>query len=167
VLPAAEFTMTAPRPGAQRLLIVMDEEKELAAVQPVSGDSTDPVTVRLAPVGLAVGRVMKSATEPGAGFTVTAVASVPAGPAFDNLPNHTMKLQGVYGISRGPWRDWTNRKATADKDGRFKVDGLLPGLTYTVYVSDGDLGEANTLVATKRAVTVEAGKQTDLGELKR
>jgi hypothetical protein len=110
---------------------------------------------------------MKSPTEPGAGFTVTAVASVSAGSKFDNLPNHTMKLQGVYGISRGPWRDWTTRKVTADKDGRFKLDGLLPGLTYTVYVSDGDLGEAGTLVTSKRDVTVEAGKELDLGELKR
>lgn len=167
VLPAAEFTMTAPRPGAQRLVIVIHEEKKLAAVHPVSGDSTDPVTVKLAPRGSATGRVMKSATEPGARYTITAVASIPDGSKYDNLPNHTMKVQGLFGISSGPWRGWTNRTVKTDENGRFTVDNLLPGLSYTVYVSDGDLGESNTLVVTKNGVTVESGKQTDLGELKR
>jgi hypothetical protein len=110
---------------------------------------------------------MKSATEPGGGFTITAVPHVPDASKYDNLPNHTMKVQGVLGISSGPWRDWTNRTATADKDGRFRLDGLLPGLKYTVYVTDGDLGEAFTLVTTSSGVTVVPGKETDLGELKR
>ena len=71
-LDSAEFAMTGPRPGARRLLIFIHEEKKLAAVQPVSGDATEPVAVKLAPLGSAAGRVMKSATEPGAGFTITA-----------------------------------------------------------------------------------------------
>ena len=70
-------------------------------------------------------------------------------------------------MQRGPWRSWTTRTTKTDADGKFKLDGLLPGLTYAIHVSDGDLGEFNTLVVTKRGVTVEAGKETDLGELKR
>jgi RNA polymerase sigma factor (sigma-70 family) len=167
VLPSAEFTMAAPRPGARRLVIVIHEDKKLAAVHSVSGDSNGPVTVRLAPLGSATGRVMKSETEPGAGWTITVVASVPAGDDYDNLPNHTMKVQGLFGISRGPWRNWTNRSVKSDQDGRFTLDNLLPGLKYTLYVSDGDLGESGTLVTRRNDVSVEAGKTTELGTLSR
>jgi hypothetical protein len=165
-LPSATFTMNGPRPGARRLLIFVHEQKKLAAVHPVSGDSIEPITVRLAPPGSASGRVMKSDTEPGAGFAVTAVASVPDGDSYDNLPDHTMKVQGVFGISSGPWRKWTNRTVATDRDGRFRLDDLLPGLKYTLYVSDGDLGEPGTLVTTKHGVAVEVGKATNLGTLR-
>jgi RNA polymerase sigma factor (sigma-70 family) len=168
VLPSAEFTATTPRSGARRLLIMIHEDKKLAAVQSVSGDSTEPIAIKLAPFGSLSGRALsKDGKEPGSGFTIMAVPSAPSGGKYENLTSEAMKLQGTFGIIDGPWRRWTNRTTKADADGRFKFDDLLPGLPYTIYVSDGDLGERFTLVVTRYDVKVEAGKETDLGELKK
>jgi hypothetical protein len=145
----------------------MHEAKKLGAVVTVSGDSTDPVEVKLAPLGSATGRVIRPTGETTAGLSVTAIPEMRDFKKFANLPIVTRKFQGTYGMFRGPWDSWTTRTAKTDADGKFTLDGLLPGLTYTIHASDGDLGESGTLVVSKRGVTVEAGKATELGELKR
>jgi hypothetical protein len=61
----------------------------------------------------------------------------------------------------------TKRTATTDDKGRFELDGLVPGFEYSIYISDGDLGEAGTLVTSKSKVKVEWGKTTDLGALEK
>ena len=76
-------------------------------------------------------------------------------------------MVSAFSTAAHGWDPWTTRTTKTDADGRFTLDGLLPGLTYTIHVSDGDLGEAGTLVVSKRGVMVEAGKATELGELKR
>jgi RNA polymerase sigma factor (sigma-70 family) len=166
ILGLADFNLSGLRAGNSRLLMFIHEEKKLGAVVPVVGDSTDPITVKLAPLGTATGKVSR-AKETVAGLMVTAIPDVADAKRFENLPTDTLKIQGTFGMRRGPWRSWTTRTAKTDADGKFKLEGLLPGLTYTIHVSDGDLGEFNTLVVTKRGVTVEAGKIADLGELKR
>ena len=84
---------------------------------------------------------------------------------YENLPNEVLKNQGVYGMLRAPWWKLTKRVTVTDADGRFRLSGLVPGFDYTIYISDGDLGEPNTLVATRRKITIESGKTTDLGTL--
>src|SRR5262249_24389470 len=135
-------------------------------VRTVSGDEADALRIKLTPLGSITGRVLRGDKEPGAGFTVTAISSAPDAGKYENLPHDAMKVQGLYGMENAPWRKWTNRKRTGDADGKFELKDLLPGLTYTVYLSDGDLGEPNTLVVRKGGVTVESGKTTYLGELK-
>lgn len=166
VLGSADFNLSGLRAANSRLLIFIHDEKKLGAVVPVAGDSTDSITVKVAPLGTAAGQVSR-AKDTIAGLTVTAIPDVVDPKRFENLPTDTLKFQGTFGMQRGPWRSWTTRTTKTDADGKFKLEGLLPGLTYTIHVSDGDLGEFNTLVVTKRGVTVEAGKEADLGELKR
>ena len=79
----------------------------------------------------------------------------------------THAFQGVYGIRPGLWSDFTGRDAVTDADGRFRLDGVLPGVGFSLYVSDGDLREERTLAASRLHVRVEAGKTTDLGVLKK
>jgi hypothetical protein len=167
LLDAADFSMPAPRPGTTRLLVLLHEAKKLGAVVPVSGDSSEPVEIKLAPLGSVTGRVHRSPAEAKAGLTVTAIPDVRDARRFENLPTVTRKFQGTYGMLRGPWDKWTTRTTKTDGEGRFSLEGLLPGLTYTIHVSDGDVSEAGTLVVSRRGVTVEAGKLTELGDLKR
>jgi hypothetical protein len=69
-------------------------------------------------------------------------------------------------MARGLWQEFTTKETTTEADGKFRLDGLLPGLVYQVHASRGDLKKANTLLLSKGGVTVEAGKTNDLGDLK-
>ena len=83
------------------------------------------------------------------------------------MPDEIHELQGTYGITPGLWSDFTGRDAVTDKDGRFRLEGVLPGVRFALYVSDGDLREERTLVARRQHVRVEPGKAADLGVLRK
>src|SRR5581483_9616764 len=97
------------------------------------------------------------------------VKVLPAEPRddFDNLGYQQRDIQGNFSIYRGLPKKFLGRDATTDKDGRFRVDGVLPGVDFDVYVGDGDLSRQGTLVVSKKRVRVEAGKANDLGVLKK
>src|SRR5262249_8016696 len=128
VLGSADFTLSGLLAGNTRLLIFVHEEKKVGAVVPVAGDSTESITVKLAPLGAAAGKVAR-ANEMVAGLTVTAIPDVADAKRFENLPTDTLKIQGTLGMQRGPWRSWTIRTTKTDAEGKFKLEGLLPGLT--------------------------------------
>jgi protocatechuate 3,4-dioxygenase beta subunit len=165
LMKSSEFTVGGMGASSRRLLLFMDTEKKLGALQPVVGAETDALRVTLRPLATVTGELRKADKEPWEKLTVTAVPFVPEGDAYDNLPHDVLKNQGVYGMIQAPWWKLTKRVATTDEKGRFRLEGLLPGLEYTIFVSDGDLGEPDTLVTSKQKIKVESGKTTDLGTL--
>jgi hypothetical protein len=60
------------------------------------------------------------------------------------------------------WEKILNREATTDKDGKFRLDGLVPGLAYDLGVNDG----APQDVIRRESLSVESGTANDLGDLK-
>jgi hypothetical protein len=166
-LETAEFSVSGIGPTSRRLLLFLDAGKKLGAVQPVVGAETDPLTVKLRPLGSVAGQVEWRGNDPRAGLTITALPMLPRTESYENLPNETLKNQGVFGMMRAPWWKLTRRTATTDAEGRFRLDGLVPGLEYTLYISDGDLGEPGTLVTSRSKVTVESGRTTDLGTFRK
>jgi hypothetical protein len=164
---SSEFTIGGLGATTRRLVLFMDSEKKHGAVQPIIGMESDPLTIKLQPLGSATGEMRRVDKSPWAGLSVTAVPYVPGGDKYDNLPSEVMKNQGVFGLIRAPWWRLTKRTATTDDKGRFELDGLVPGFEYSIYISDGDLGEAGTLVTSKSKVKVEWGKTTDLGALEK
>ena len=61
------------------------------------------------------------------------------------------------------WTKLIDGEATTDAEGRFHVQGLVPGLKYLLNVKDGQ----EILAAyTKEGVMVGSGKIMDLGDLK-
>jgi RNA polymerase sigma factor (sigma-70 family) len=164
---SSDFTVGGMRADSHRLLLFLHNGQKLGAIQPVSGDSADPIQVKLQPLGQMTGQVRKGDKEGWAGLSVTAVPLVPDGKKYENLPTEQSRVQGLFNIQPAPWWKLTKRTAKTDANGRFQLEGLLPGLEYTLYVSDGDVAESGTLVVERRKVTVSAGKTTDLGVLRK
>jgi len=153
-LKGADFTVLGLGARQIRPLVFFQPEKKLGKIQSVRGDETGPVTVRLEPLGGLTGRVLDAQGKPWAGLRVE------AGPtrlitAYRNLP----------------WEALTNLRSemvvvgTTDRDGRFRLDGLLPGLKYDLVVTEGE-PKPGPVAAYLRGVTVEPGKTRDAGDLK-
>jgi protocatechuate 3,4-dioxygenase beta subunit len=161
---SSAFTLTGLG-ERKRILVFLHREKKLGGVTVVGGDSEDPVTVKLQPLGTVEGTVVDGDGKPWAGLRVKVMPEEPRDD-YDNLGYEQRGIQGNFGIYRGLSNKFLSREATTDKDGRFRVEGVLPGVDFALYVSDGDLAKERTLVASKNRVRVEAGKAHDLGVLK-
>jgi hypothetical protein len=55
-------------------------------------------------------------------------------------------------------------KAATDTEGKFRLDGLLPGLKYTLVVREGEADD-NVLLRREGVSPPEAGRKEDLGDL--
>jgi RNA polymerase sigma factor (sigma-70 family) len=150
----------------KRILVFLHPEKKLGGVTVVSGDSEDAVTVKLQPLGTVEGTVLDADGKPWAGLRVKVTPAEPR-EDYDNLGYQQRDIQGNFSIYRGLPKKFLTRDMTTDKEGRFRVDGVLPGVDFDVYVGDGDLSRQGTLVVSKNRVRVEAGKANDLGVLKK
>jgi hypothetical protein len=60
------------------------------------------------------------------------------------------------------WSKIIDREATTDAEGRFHVEGLVPGLNYFLNVRE----DAAIIESLTRELAVETGKTKDLGDLK-
>jgi RNA polymerase sigma factor (sigma-70 family) len=147
LLKAASFTAFGLSTHRARNLVFYHRQKQLGKVQPVRGDDTGPLTVRLEPLGSTKGRLLDANEKPWAGLKVHAGQAGFARP--QGMPTWE------FGQGMGPMLAVT---ATTDRHGRFQLDGLLPGLKYNLSFSEG----AYSL----DGLSVESGKTKDLGDLK-
>jgi RNA polymerase sigma factor (sigma-70 family) len=110
-----EFLVTGLERGQPRLLQFAHADKKLAGALVVKGDDDGPVSVRLAASGTLTGRLVTPEGEPVADGQLVALGSpidqpdeVKENPAVGSLPAD---------ISPG-------------KDGKFRIEGVIPGLPY-------------------------------------
>src|SRR5262249_34426166 len=96
------------------------------------GDASGPLIVKLQPCGSASGRIV-----------------YPDGQPVPGLHLEFQARQTSGGL----------QEATTDKEGRFRVEGLGPGLEYAVVPS-------RYMPSPIAKVSVEPGKQKDMGEIK-
>jgi hypothetical protein len=112
---SAEFTVRAFNPRRPRELIFLCPEKGLAGVaQPLKGGGGS-VTVRLGPDAAVVGRVVDAQGKPRAG--------VPLEVSFRRKEKPAS------------WGPYPHARLETDREGRFRVEGLLSG--YEFRLSDG------------------------------
>jgi RNA polymerase sigma factor (sigma-70 family) len=114
-----------------------------------------PLTVTLDPMGVVAGRLIEEDGKPITGARVRAEPPRRFN-AYERLPDelmngHREKLQVVV---------------KTDAEGRFRVQGLVPGLPYDFLWSDGEVRRGVRLYAIRENVTVGPGKTKDLGDVK-
>jgi RNA polymerase sigma factor (sigma-70 family) len=140
-LKSAGFTAFALRPEKPRGILALHEGRKLAGGVTVRGDEAGPVTVKLEPWGVLTGRVVDPEGRPRAGATLQFLfGDKPGDPALGSHPV---------------------REFRTDKDGRFRIEGLVPGMKYNLGVLDG-----NYLVGSADGVVVKSGETKDVPDIR-
>jgi RNA polymerase sigma factor (sigma-70 family) len=131
-------------PTRPRRVYVYQFDRKLVGSTWLKGDEVGPMTVRLVPWGTIVGRVLDPEGNP--------LASQAA-----NQINPSLTTPEFEGLTRP---NPVNSPIRTDKDGRFRIEALVPGLRYsqTLGRSRNDPGFKDVVVA--------PGEVKDLGDLK-
>ena len=134
-------------PSRPRRVTLTHEGRKLAGSVYLKGDEVGPLTVRLQASGTVIGRIVDNEGRPRGGLELHNLDSFNAEPPPDRamLPEGDSKPGMVVG-----------------RNGRFRVEGLIPGLKYGARATRGLVG----LGAVFRDVTVAPGEVKDLGDLK-
>ncbi len=151
------FTVGGVKPGRTRMLAFYHREKRLGKALALRGDETKPLNVRLEPLGAISGRIFDAKGRPWAGLSVTVMVTVKDKtypPEFRWVPSSWFKL--------------TQFETTTDREGKFHIAGLVPGLKYDLFAAEGELVIQQQAALPYRAdgLIVEPGKTKDLGDLK-
>jgi hypothetical protein len=132
-LQGAEFTVRGINPRASRWLVFHHKDRNLGFfVKELRGDASAPLIVKLQRCGSASGRIVYPDGQPAAGLR--------------------LEFQGNRG--RGG-----TQEAVTDKEGRFRVAGLVPGLQY-------DVIPAKYSFIPLANVSVKPAEQKDMGDVK-
>jgi hypothetical protein len=161
----ASFTVGGLRPVESRVLCFIHPEKKLAKVQKISADEKEPLTVRLEPLGTLSGRVVDAEGRPWAGLKVRARYDISQleSARLAAKDYHDLPWELLYEYPA--WSKVINKEAKTDAYGRFRVEVLVPGLTYDL-VAEGGGEQASIPVAMREGLTVESGRAKDVGDLK-
>jgi RNA polymerase sigma factor (sigma-70 family) len=131
-------------PQNPRLAVFLHAERKLAAAVTLRGDEKDPVAIRLAPTGVLTGRVQDEDGQPLAGaeilvfYAKTSSSYVPGFSLRDLLPR-------------------------TDKEGRFRVEGVVPGLTVNL----GFLkGKQRLPLPPLNIKPLQSGQTRDVGDIR-
>ena len=108
----AEFTATAPHADRPRRLIVRHDDKKLIGFAQVAAGSAKTVDYKLEPWGTLTGRLLDA----------------------DGKPIPRASFYAPAGNGRDAWASDTVRLGTSftDANGKFTIDGLLPGVSYEI-----------------------------------
>ncbi len=141
-----------------RMLVFFHPEKRLGTVQIVREAPHDSLEVRLASLSIVTGRFLDAQNRPWSGLHLHARLSA--------KPEDTSNIP--FDLLFNPeWRKRLEPRGVTDADGKFRLDGLMPGLKYTLEVREGDGGSPVELRHPLDSwAAAESGKSKDLGDLK-
>jgi RNA polymerase sigma factor (sigma-70 family) len=137
-----------------RTVVVLTADGKLGKAAEVRADAAVPTRLQLEPLSGLTGRVVGADGRPRAGLQVRATFSQKGGDGT--------RLPVQFFMTGATWAAKLEPTAKTDADGKFRLDGLMPGLTYTLVASD-DEGE---LARREAVMPPAAGKTDDIGELR-
>ena len=143
--PTDAFTVYALDPSRPRTVYFRHAGQNLIGSVTLRGDEKAAPVVKMQPASAVVGRVLDAAGKPRAGLAISFQLTAPRA---DELIR-----QKLYG--RLP------SLATADADGRFRLEGMFPGLEMEIYA--GQPGR-RILAVSFGPVTLKPGEVRDVGE---
>lgn len=142
----ATFTAIALDPERPRTVVFLHRDRKLGGAVKLSGAEPTPPAVKLEPCGTITGRVLDAEGRPIAGATASL--------SYRDPIVHRSASSGVYG------RD----DLLADEQGRFRIDGLIPGQRFSVgFRAKGRLLDAG---GKYRDMTITPGELKDIGDIK-
>jgi RNA polymerase sigma factor (sigma-70 family) len=147
-LRGAEFTAVHLDPAKPREVLFLHQERKLAGAVLVRGDEKEPPRARLEPWGVLAGRVVDEDDRPRGGLRLRFLRlRLEARPGMPDYDQGTLPEQ------------WF----TTDQDGHFRLEGLAPGVEYTLYahktVNQG-------LGPVCERLKLKAGEMKDLGDVR-
>ncbi len=113
LIPGSEFTFIHRQPGKPARVVIISENREMAAFVDIKGGEPDPISVALQPSGTVIGRLVDE----------------------DGRPRPNVRLEIVYSLGKSQVEEQSfSPPLMTGPDGRFRIRGLAPGLPYTVSV---------------------------------
>ena len=146
-LPTSSFTMTGMEPGKTRHLQFLHEGKKLAGSLEVKGDQTTPATVTLVPWGTLTGRLVDADGLPRKDAQLVFEEAPPGAPRAGHLRGNGAGMSG---------------RIIPDDSGRFRIEGLAPGLSYSLGLEDKTMIRSKHVV---KGVVIQPGETRDLGDV--
>ncbi|MHB1421837.1 MAG: sigma-70 family RNA polymerase sigma factor [Gemmataceae bacterium] len=141
----ATCTVFALDPNKPRRLYFLHAQRKLAGSLVVRGDENEPVIVRLGPAGVVMGRVLEGDGQPLVGANVNLSWQDRIGNDLDRFDRQRSTVR-------------------TDKDGRFRLDGIVPEVKFRVGIVRGRtffVGEPG--IGSRQ---VKAGETLDLGDVR-
>jgi hypothetical protein len=133
-------------PSRPRRVTITHADRKLIGSIYLEGDEPGPLTVRLQPWGTITGRIVDDDDKPRGGLALSS-----AGGSSPKRPD----VQGI--LPGGNYNDGIR----VGSDGRFRVEGLVPGLKYGASASERSRGIGELF----QDVSVAPGEVKDLGDL--
>jgi RNA polymerase sigma factor (sigma-70 family) len=140
-LTSSDFTARGLDPKRPRPIVFRHDEEKLTAVVVARGDERGPLTVRLQPAATVTGRLLDE----------------------DGHPLRGIRINDRYAKGQfGPGTPFPRLEVSLGEDGRFRIEGLIPGVAYDLGASQG-LSFLGDFAA---GLKLQPGETRDLGDVK-
>ncbi len=141
----SSFPVTNLFPGESRVVVARFVPKKLMGMAVVNEGDEGPVTLKMVPWASVAGRLVDDQGKPrSSGLEIQLEDG--------KLPIHTFN-----------GRNYDKEEFAIDSDGRFLLEGLVPGATYRLQVIEGRVRELGDIT---KEFTLQPGEKRDLGDVK-